>query len=208
MPTLDYERALRQATGLRLIAGIDEAGRGALAGPVVAAAVILPLDAPGLLESLREVNDSKRLTPAARARLWEVVTTHALAFGVGSADAAVVDAAGIMSATKQAMVAAVAQLRPAAEALLIDGRIRLAHLPHPQQALIRGDSLSLSIAAASILAKVARDRAMVALDAVYPQYGFARHKGYGTARHLAALARCGPTPIHRHSFAPIRQTLL
>jgi len=208
MPTLDHERALRQATGLRLIAGIDEAGRGALAGPVMAAAVILPLDAPDLLETLCEVNDSKQLTPAARERLWKVVTARALAFGVGSADAAVVDAAGIMSATRQAMAAAVAQLSPAAEALLIDGRIRLAHLPYPQQALIRGDSLSLSIAAASILAKVARDRAMVALDAVYPQYGFARHKGYGTPFHLATLARCGPTPIHRHSFAPIRQTLL
>lgn len=194
--------------GLNTIAGIDEAGRGALAGPVAAAAVILPPGVTGLPDILCEVDDSKQLTPAARERLFDLVREIALTYGISLVSAQVVDEIGIVPATKRAMTMAVAQLSPPADYLLIDGPIRLATLPLPQQPVIRGDSLCLSIAAASILAKVSRDRYMIELDARYPQYGFARHKGYGTPQHRAALASHGPSPVHRHSFAPIRTTLL
>ncbi|MCB8985617.1 MAG: ribonuclease HII [Ardenticatenaceae bacterium] len=208
MATLEFETAVLASTPYRHIAGLDEAGRGALAGPVVAAAVILPLDNPEALEALREVNDSKQLTAKKRELLFGLITQHALAYGVGLEPAEVIDAIGILPATKQAMCTAVAQLTPGAEYLLIDGRIRLKTLPLPQQAIIRGDALSLSIAAASILAKVTRDRLMIALDPDFLPYGFARHKGYGTAMHLKALAKLGPTPHHRYSFAPLRQKLV
>lgn len=208
MPHLEIETTVYQETGLSTIAGIDEAGRGALAGPVAAAAVILPPDAGNLTKVLCEVDDSKRLAPATRERLFDLVRENALAYGISLVAAGVVDEIGIVPATKQAMATAVAQLQPAADYLLIDGPIRLATLPLPQQPVIRGDALCLSIAAASILAKVARDRYMVELDARYPQYGFARHKGYGTPQHLAALAAHGPSPVHRRSFAPIREKLL
>lgn len=208
MPHLEIETTVYRETGLSTIAGIDEAGRGALAGPVAAAAVILPQDVANLADVLSEVNDSKQLTPAIRERLFDLVTENALAYGVSLVSARVVDEIGIVPATKQAMAAAVAQLSPPAGYLLIDGPIRLATLPLPQQPVIRGDTLCLSIAAASILAKVSRDRYMIELDARYPQYGFARHKGYGTPQHRAALAIHGPSPVHRHSFAPIRTTLL
>lgn len=208
MPHLEIETTVYRETGLSTIAGIDEAGRGALAGPVAAAAVILPQDVANLADVLCEVNDSKQLTPAIRERLFDLVRENALAYGVSLVSAGVVDEIGIVPATKQAMAAAVAQLSPPAGYLLIDGPIRLATLPLPQQPVIRGDTLCLSIAAASILAKVSRDRCMIELDARYPQYGFARHKGYGTPQHRAALAIHGPSPVHRHSFAPIRTTLL
>lgn len=208
MATLDLETAVLAATPYRYIAGLDEAGRGALAGPVAAAAVMLPLDNPDALDALREVNDSKQLSAKKRDVLFELIIQHALAYGIGLESAEVIDGIGILPATKLAMQTAVSQLRPAAEYLLIDGRIRLKSIPLPQQAIIRGDSLSLSIAAASILAKVTRDRLMIELDPHHLQYGFAQHKGYGTAMHLAALEKLGPTPHHRHSFAPIRQTLL
>ena len=208
MPTLEIETAVLSSTSYRHIAGLDEAGRGALAGPVVAAAVILPLDNPEALAALCEVNDSKQLSAAKREVLFERITQHALAYGVGLEPAEVIDAIGILPATKQAMCTAVSQLQPAADYLLIDGRIRLKSTPLPQQAIIRGDGLSLSIAAASILAKVTRDHLLITEDAMYPLYGFAQHKGYGTAQHLLALAKHGPSPFHRHSFAPIRQTLL
>ena len=190
------------------VAGLDEAGRGALAGPVTAAAVILPLDAPAHINSLHEVNDSKQLSAKTREALFARITQHALAYGIGTVAAAVIDEIGIIPATKQAMVTAVSQLTPPAQFLLIDGRIRLKTLSTPQQAIIRGDSKSLSIAAASILAKVTRDRLLIELDETYPRYGFARHKGYGTAQHLAALEKYGPCPLHRHSFAPIKRPLL
>ncbi len=190
------------------IAGLDEAGRGALAGPVVAAAVILPLDDPDSLFQLEEVNDSKQLTAKQREALYPVITEYVLAFAVGAVPAQAIDLIGIIPATKQAMRTAVAQLSPAPDYLLIDGRIRLTTLNIPQQAIIRGDSQSLSIAAASIIAKVIRDRLMVALDSQYPQYGFAQHKGYGTEMHRQAIAEFGPCPRHRYSFAPIRQTLV
>lgn len=208
MAMLDLETAVLAATPYRYIAGLDEAGRGALAGPVAAAAVMLPLDNPDALDALREVNDSKQLSAKKRDVLFELIIQHALAYGIGLESAEVIDGIGILPATKLAMQTAVSQLRPAAEYLLIDGRIRLKSIPLPQQAIIRGDSLSLSIAAASILAKVTRDRLMIELDPHHLQYGFAQHKGYGTAMHLAALEKLGPTPHHRHSFAPIRQTLL
>lgn len=194
--------------GLNTVAGIDEAGRGALAGPVAAAAVILPPGVTNLPDILCEVDDSKQLTPATRERLFDLVRENALTYGISLVSAQVVDEIGIVPATKRAMAMAVAQLQPAADYLLIDGPIRLATLPLPQQPVIRGDSLCLSIAAASILAKVSRDRYMIELDASYPQYGFARHKGYGTPQHRAALAIHGPSPVHRRSFAPIRAALL
>lgn len=207
-PTLDLEIEILAQHGFTFVAGLDEAGRGALAGPVTAAAVILPLDDSKLLDNLTGVNDSKQLTARMRERLFSLITQQVLAYGIASVPAAAIDEIGIIPATKQAMVTAVSQLTPAAQFLLIDGRIRLKTLATPQQAVIRGDGKSLSIAAASILAKVSRDRQMIELDGQYPQYGFARHKGYGTPQHLAALERYGPCPLHRHSFAPIKRPLL
>lgn len=208
MPDLALETAVFLQQHLLYIAGLDEAGRGALAGPVVAAAVILPLDDLALLTALEGVNDSKQLTARQREALFARITQHALAYGIGQEPAAVIDEIGIMPATKRAMQQAVDQLRPKAEFLLIDGRIRLQNNPLPQQAVVRGDGKSLSIAAASILAKVTRDRLMVQEDVRYPRYGFARHKGYGTVAHMTALAAHGPCPLHRHSFAPMKRPLL
>ena len=206
MPTLDWETAV--SPPYIHIAGLDEAGRGALAGPVTAAAVIFPRNNPHLLDALQGVNDSKQLSAQVREQLFSRITHYAATYAVASVSAAIIDQVGIVPATKQAMMLALAQLAPAADYLLIDGLIRLPNCPLPQQAIIRGDSHSLSIAAASILAKVTRDREMIALDESYPQYGFARHKGYGTAAHLAAIGRYGPSPVHRHTFAPMRQTLI
>ncbi len=208
MGTLELETAVFTTTRLPHIAGLDEAGRGALAGPVAAAAVILPLDNPDALAALSAVKESKQLTPARREALNPLILQHALAYGIGLEPAEVIDEIGIMAATKRAMATAVAQLNPPAQYLLIDGRIRLQTIPLPQKAIVRGDDLSLSIAAASILAKVTRDRLMVELDPFYPQYNFLQHKGYGTAQHLAALAHFGPCPVHRHSFAPIKRPLV
>ena len=208
VPSLRIELDVSKSSGTLAIAGLDEAGRGALAGPVVAAAVLLPCDDPMILSTLAEVNDSKQVSAPVREILFTVIQQAAVAFGVGVVSAGFIDRYGIIAATKQAMTDAVAQLLPPAEYLLIDGRIRLAKVPVPQQSIIRGDSISLSIAAASILAKVTRDRLMIALDQTNPEYGFARHKGYGTAFHREALARLGPTPEHRRSFAPLRTTLV
>jgi len=207
MASLGLETAVSQQHHLSHIAGIDEAGRGALAGPVVAAAVILPLN--NQIETLLlGVNDSKQLSAKKREALFDLILEHALAYGIGQQPAVIIDEIGILPANKLAMQTAVSQLNPTPEFLLIDGRIRLPQLNIPQQAIVRGDSHSLSIAAASILAKVTRDRLMVELDSQYPHYGFAQHKGYGTELHRAALARHGPCPQHRHSFAPIRQPLI
>jgi ribonuclease HII len=208
VPTLLFEESARNETGTAAIAGLDEAGRGALAGPVVAAAVMLPLDSIADLQLLHEVNDSKQLSPAKRQALFPLIVTHAVAFGIGSVPAAAIDKMGIIPATKRAMMAALAELRPAAEYLLIDGRIRLASIPLRQQSIIRGDAKSLSIAAASILAKVTRDAYMVELENSCPGYGFARHKGYGTELHRAAIDRLGPSPEHRLSFSPLCKALL
>jgi ribonuclease HII len=174
----------------------------------MAAAVILPLDETHTRELLSGVNDSKQLSAANRERLFPLIVEHALAFGIGSVDSGAIDEMGIIPATKRAMSIALTQLTPEAEFLLIDGRIRLNNIALPQQSIIRGDGKSLSIAAASILAKVTRDRHMIQMGSRYPQYGLAQHKGYGTRQHLDMLALHGPTPIHRHSFAPMRLKLL
>lgn len=203
-PSLGLEAPL-WAAGLAHLAGLDEAGRGAWAGPVSAAAVILPPD-PACLQQLNGVRDSKLMTPAGRARWAEEIRARAVTCAVGLASADEIDALGILPATRLAMTRALAQLAPAPQHLLIDA-LRLPEIDLPQTALIKGDRRSLSIAAASVLAKTARDAILVELDATYPAYGFAAHKGYGTARHQAALQACGPCPIHRRSFAPIRGLL-
>jgi ribonuclease HII len=200
-PTLDKERQLLQA-GHRRIAGLDEAGRGAWAGPVVAAAVILPLEDPALSERLQGVCDSKLCTPRQREALYERIRQVALTWATASVPAFRIDEIGIVPSTRQAMQEAIAKLSFPPQALLIDA-LRLPQVALPQNSFNKGDLLSLTIAAASILAKVTRDREMVALDDAYPGYSFGRHKGYGTRQHLRALQDLGPLEIHRWSFAPV-----
>ena len=190
--------------GYCFVAGLDEAGRGCLAGPVVAAAVILPLDDTCLATRLAEVRDSKQLTAQARQRLYEVIMQHASAVGVGIGSVELIDQRNILQATKYAMRSALTQLSPEPHALLLDA-LRLPNVPLPQRDIIKGDARSLSIAAASIIAKVTRDRLMLKLHEEYPVYGFDQHKGYGTAIHLAALRKHGATPHHRRSFAPVSE---
>jgi ribonuclease HII len=185
------------------VAGLDEAGRGAWAGPVVAGAVVLPADDPGLPVRLEGVRDSKQTTAPQRERLLEAILRHAQAWGVGVVSPQEIDALGIVAATRLAMELAFRSLCPAADALLID-YLRLPGAALRQVSLPRGDDLILSVAAASIVAKTHRDGLMVRLSEEYPAYGFARHKGYGTAQHRAALASWGPCAVHRHSFAPVR----
>jgi ribonuclease HII len=202
-----FERALL-ARGFRRVAGVDEAGRGPLAGPVVAVAVILPARwvQDGLPAELCGLNDSKQLTAGRRERFFKFLTScPEVAFAIASVDAAEIDALNILRATERAMQQALAQLQPPPEHVLLDGRaVRTLQLP--QTALVRGDARSYSIAAASVLAKIARDRMMLDFHERWPMYGFAEHKGYGTAAHLAALAAHGPCPIHRRSFAPVQAT--
>ena len=180
--------------GFRTVCGVDEAGRGPLAGPVYAAAVILPphCEIPGL-------NDSKKLTPEKRDALFDVICTQAAAWAVASASVEEIEMLNILNATFRAMQRAGAQLDPAADMAMIDGN-RLPQLEIPARAIVKGDALSASIAAASILAKVSRDRYMMEMHAQYPQYAFDRHKGYGTALHYERLRAYGPSPIHRMSF--------
>jgi ribonuclease HII len=201
-PTLDRERRLLRA-GHSLIAGIDEAGRGAWAGPVVAAAVILD---PAEVSQLDGVNDSKRLSPRQRDKLYQIILDHCVTYGIGQGSVEEIDAIGILPATRLAMTRAVAALSPQPDALIIDA-VRLPQVNKPQAVFNFADSISLSVAAASILAKVTRDRLLIDLDAHYPAYQFARHKGYGTQIHRAALQSVGPCAIHRTSFKPI-STLL
>ncbi len=199
-PSFAEEESLA-AQGYPLVAGVDEVGRGALAGPVVAAAVILPrgLKAPWL----RQVRDSKQLTPAVRELLCDYIHQAAIAIGIGTVGHEVIDAQGIIRATRLAMKSAIEQLVPPPQYLLID-YLNLPEVKLPQKAIVDGDSLCLSIACASIVAKVARDRLMVALDGLYPGYGLAQHKGYGTPQHLDCLHQRGPCPSHRRSFQPVR----
>lgn len=204
-PDLQEEQALR-AQGLACIAGLDEAGRGAWAGPVVAAAVVLPLERADLAQALEGVRDSKRCTPVQREALFDRIHQVALAVGVGSVPAARIDRIGIVPATQEAMAQAVSRLPVAPQALLIDA-LQLPDCSLLQRALIKGDARSLSIAAASIVAKVSRDRTMAALDARHGGYGFAQHKGYGTLQHRQALAWLGPSPLHRLSFAPLKKLI-
>ncbi|WP_298820429.1 ribonuclease HII [Chloroflexus sp.] len=204
-PDLSFEYALR-ARGYQTLAGIDEAGRGCWAGPVVAAAVVL---APIVYEQpdlLAMVNDSKQLSAAAREHVYTIIQTCAQGIGVGIVPAFLIDAYGILPATRLAMTLAVLSLPCAVDALLIDAE-RLSNLSLPQESLARGDARSLSIAAASIIAKVTRDRLMQTADLCYPQYGFALHKGYGTAAHQRALRQHGPSPIHRQTFQPVLEAL-
>lgn len=198
---LALEAELWQA-GYRAVAGMDEAGRGAWAGPVVAAAVILPPDPVALAPLLGRVDDSKRLSPGARERLYDLIRAHALGVGVGSVPAVEIDRIGIVPATQAAMKQAVEALASPPDFLLVD-YLTLPGVPWPQRGLPHGDALSLSIAAASIIAKVTRDRLMITFDTACPGYGFAQHKGYGTAGHRAALERLGPSPLHRLSFQPV-----
>jgi ribonuclease HII len=201
-PTLEFELALH-AQGHRFVAGLDEAGRGAWAGPVVAAAVVLPLDQAELGSALGGVRDSKQLSPATRETLFDVICQVAVGVGVGVSAPAVIDRDGILPATRRAMQQALSRLSPQPGCLILD-YVRLTNVSLPQVAFPKADARSFSVAAASIVAKVTRDRLMGLLDERYPGYGFARHKGYGTAVHRAALANLGPTPIHRMSFAPLK----
>ncbi len=182
------------ANGYSSVCGVDEAGRGPLAGPVCAAAVILPpdLEIPGL-------NDSKKLTDKKRRELYDIIITQAIAYGIALVDEKTIDQINILQATFLAMERAVSQLSVTTGLALVDGN-RAPSLPVPVKTVIKGDSLSASIAAASILAKVTRDRLMEELDETYPAYGFAVHKGYGTKRHYEALTGCGPSPVHRMTF--------
>lgn len=200
-PSLAEENSLR-AQGYRLLAGIDEAGRGALAGPVVAAAVIMPH--PLTTPWADEVRDSKLLSPARREYLFRQISEVAVSVGTAMITAETIDSQNIVKATLLAMKQAVSQLLQPPEYLLID-HLRLPDISLPQKGITNGDRLCFSIACASIMAKVARDRFMVKLDRVYPGYGLARHKGYGTREHLLYLRQRGPCPIHRRSFRPVRE---
>lgn len=193
---LAYEKEL-YAQGIDLIAGVDEVGRGPLAGPVVAAAVILPkaCKIPGL-------NDSKKIPKSKHKEIYEAVLQNAIAIGIGIKDNQVIDQVNIYEATKLAMMEAIGQLEPQPQHLLIDA-MKL-DLPIPQTSIIKGDANSLSIAAASIVAKVTRDQMMEDFDREYPGYDFAQNAGYGTAKHLAGLDQLGVTPIHRRSFEPVK----
>ncbi len=196
-PTHEFESEARRC-GFRCIAGLDEAGRGPLAGPVVAAAVVLPMRCvlPGL-------NDSKLLSAGVRNTLFERILEKAVAFGIGEASEQEIDRLNILQATRVAMMRALQQLRVGPDVLLLDA-MTLPKATVRQRPIIKGDQLSVSVAAASILAKVMRDRLMAAHHETYPQYNFLAHKGYGTPEHLRLLSRFGPSPIHRVTFCPVR----
>ena len=196
MPSDIFEAEARRC-GYRLVAGLDEAGRGPLAGPVVAAAVILPSRC-----ALDGLNDSKQLSEADRERLYEEITRRALGVGTGLATEREIDTMNILEATRLAMTRAIQVLSPSPEVLLLDA-VTLPFITLPQRPIIKGDSLSVSIAAASIVAKVSRDRLMGAYHQRYPQYNFQCHKGYATSEHLRLLAAYGPCEIHRRSFRPV-----
>lgn len=199
-PTEEFEQEARRC-GYRRIAGVDEAGRGPLAGPVVAAAVILPVRC-----RLIGVDDSKQLSASERDRLYAAIMDRAVGVGVGSSTAEEIDRINILEATKLAMRRALGELSPAPDYVLIDA-VSLTGVLMPVRPIIKGDALSLSIAAASIVAKVTRDRLMAQFHETYPQYNFLSHKGYGTEEHLARLTEYGPSPIHRRTFAPVSAVL-
>lgn len=197
---MTYEREAYEK-GYRFIAGIDEAGRGPLAGPVVAAAVILPVDA-----RIMGINDSKQLRAKERESLYTIICETALSYGIGIVDPAYIDTYNILQATYEAMRRAVSKLDRKPDLLLNDA-VTIPGIDLQQVAIIKGDATSQSIAAASILAKVTRDRLMIEYGKQYPQYGFEHHMGYGTAEHLEALQKYGASPLHRCSFAPVQQRL-
>lgn len=196
----DFEDQAR-SEGYRLIAGVDEVGRGCLAGPVIAAACILDPEKP----VPKGLNDSKKLTEKRRNEIAAELRENALAFAIGAVEAEEIDAINILEATKKAMMLAIAGLKPAAEYLLIDA-LQLRAVPLPQKPLIKGDSISYSIAAASVIAKTYRDDLMVKYDTEFPQYGFAGHKGYGAASHFAAIREYGSCPLHRKTFRGVMQS--
>jgi ribonuclease HII len=200
-----FEVALLEQ-GVSRIAGVDEAGRGPLAGPVFAAAVVFPTEwiLKGLPKPLKRVNDSKQLTPELREILFAELTSRPeIQFAITHVPEQMIDQINILQATHRAMNLALDKLNPAPEHVLVDG-LPVKTMQWPQTAIVSGDALSYSIAAASILAKVSRDRLMIQLDGKYPGYGFAEHKGYGTPDHVAAIKAHGPCPIHRQSFSPFR----
>lgn len=202
---LDFERELWQR-GTTLVAGVDEAGCGPLAGPVVAAAVVFPftwLEA-GLHSKLRGLNDSKQLTEEQREKYFDIIISHTeIRHAISIVDVEMIDRINIRQAAWRGMNLALDQLEPRPQHVLVDG-LKIKWLPYPQTALVGGDGRSYSIAAASVLAKVTRDRLMREFDKQYPGYGFAEHKGYATPQHYAAITERGPCPIHRKSFAPFR----
>jgi len=201
-PNLYVEEELNQI-GYLNIAGVDEVGRGALAGPVVASAVILPLDAT--FPWFKLVRDSKEVTPSKRNELYSLIYKDATATAVGIIDPHIIDSIGIFKATKLAMHQAVEQLTHPPDFLLIDA-LTLPNVHIKQKGIIRGDKLCLSIACASIIAKVTRDRIMEEMDTIHPGYNLSKHKGYCTRQHCACLKQLGPSSIHRQSFAPVRET--
>ena len=201
----EFEAALWR-DGILRVAGVDEAGRGPLAGPVVAAAVVLPpaWQTLNLPAELRGLNDSKQLTESRREEFFAVLTRlPEIQFAIAAVDAATIDRINILQATHRAMNDALAQLSPAPEHALVDGN-PVKSLRFPQTAIVKGDARSYSIAAASVLAKVTRDRMAAEWDQQWPEYGFGVHKGYGTPQHLEAIRKYGPCPIHRRSFAPLK----
>ena len=186
--------------GYNYICGIDEAGRGPLAGPVVVAAVIMPKDS-----MIEGVNDSKKVSEKKREKLYELIIEEAISYSVGIVDQNEIDRINILNATKAGLTEAVRTLKVKPELILVDALTNIDTCGVPYQSIIKGDAKSYSIAAASIIAKVTRDRIMRQWDEIYPQYGFAKHKGYGTKAHMEALRRHGPCPLHRRSFAPVSQ---
>lgn len=201
-PTFNEEKKL-YSQGYRFVAGVDEVGRGAIAGPVAAAAVILPF--PANIPWLSLVRDSKQLSPSKRQAIFKLVEEAGLATGIGMIPQDEIDRQGIVKATQLAMSEAIDRLPLTPDFLLIDA-MTLPDVSLPQKSIIHGDQLSLSIACASIVAKVSRDRHMVEQDSLYPGYGLASHKGYGTKEHMSNLQQRGPCPIHRQSFAPVRRS--
>ncbi|MDE2844755.1 MAG: ribonuclease HII [Chloroflexota bacterium] len=206
MPDFSHELRLF-GQGMKVVAGVDEAGRGPLAGPVVAVAVALPAELTGEENWLRALDDSKRLSPRQREAAFKLIQQHALAVSVVEESPAEIDRIGIGKAVILAMMRAVEGLQTLPGHLLLD-YVPIKECPFPYDALVKGDASSYSIAAASIVAKVTRDRMMEQADSLYPGYGFARHKGYGTALHREQLERLGPCPLHRRSFSPLRQGAL
>ena len=201
---LQYERE-HVSRGLTRLAGVDEAGRGPLAGPVVAAVIVMPESwiKEGIPEALRRLNDSKKLNEKVREELFEVIDSDkSIESGIGMVAAPLIDEINILQATHRAMNDALAKITPPVQHALVDGR-QVPSLSVPQTAIVKGDGKSYTIGAASILAKVTRDRLMIEYDQKYPGYGFAGHKGYGTGAHLSAIEELGPCPIHRMSFAPL-----
>ena len=185
--------------GVGFLCGIDEVGRGPLAGPVVAASVILPEGC-----HIEGIKDSKKLSPKRREELFDKIRNNAIAVGLGIVEPILIDRINILQATYEAMRRAILSMRVFPEYVIVDGG-PIPGLPLPQEGIVKGDSLSISIGAASIVAKVVRDRIMEMYDLIFPQYGFARNKGYGTKEHIEALFRYGPCPIHRRSFRPVSE---